>query len=256
MRTLMGLLMTATLAHAEVKSKVIEYDAEGTKCKGVMYYHDNVKGPLPCVIVFHDFRGLNDYAKKRAEMLAKEGYVAFAADVYGDGQTSEHPQEAMKFMNAVKENEKTWLARAQAALKIVQAQENVQKDKIATIGYCFGGTTALKLAFSGADVKSTAVFHAGLPKVTPEQANSVKGKILVCHGGADALIPESAIKEFRGVLDDAKTSYEFISYPGATHSFTVEGVEKAMPEFKMKYDADADKKSWDLMLKLFKETLK
>lgn len=256
MRVLAIMMFAAVPAFADVKSKPVEYDAEGTKCKGVLYYPDDAKGPLPAVIVFHDFRGLNDYAKKRAEMLAKEGYIGFCADVYGDGKTSEHPADAIEFMKAVRQNEKVWLGRAQAALKAIQAQPNVQKDKIATIGYCFGGTTSLMLAFSGADVKSTAVFHAGLPKVTPEQAKSVKGPILICQGAADAMLKEADVKAFRDVLDGAKAKYEYIEYPGATHSFTVEGVEKAMPEFKMKYDADADKKSWDSMMKLFKETLK
>lgn len=254
MRTIMGLLMTATLAQAEVKSKTIDYDTGGAKCKGLLVWDDAAKEKRPGVLVFHEWWGLNDYAKKRAEMLAKEGYVTFCADLYGDGKTTEHPEDAKKFMTGLSENQERWLGRAEAALKAFAAQPEVDATKVAAIGYCFGGATALVLGMSGADLKAVAMFHAGFPPVSPERAKALKARLLVCHGGADAFIPEDKVTAFRKVLDEAKANYEFITYPGVTHSFTVEGVEKKMP--MLKYDADADKKSWESMLKLFKETLK
>ncbi|CAN5354331.1 dienelactone hydrolase family protein [soil metagenome] len=254
MRTLGLLMLTAMTTQAAVKSKVIEYDAGGTKSKGVLFWDDSVKGKLPGVIVFHEWWGLNDYAKKRAEMLAKEGYVAFCADMYGDGKTTDHPDDAGKFAGEVRKNADVWLKRAQAALAEIKKQPQVDDGKISAIGYCFGGTTAMQLFFNGADLKSVIVFHAGLPTITDEQAKKATGKLLICHGAADTFIPETVVKPFKEKLDKAGTKYEFVAYPGATHSFTVEGVEKKMPV--LKYDADADKKSWESMLKLLKETSK
>jgi dienelactone hydrolase len=254
MRVLFVLLLAAVPAFAEIKMTVVEYDVAGTKCKGVLYAPAAVKEPRPGVIVFHEWWGLNDYAKKRAELFAKEGYAAFCADMYGDGKTTVHPKEAGEFAGEVRKNQKVWLARAEGALKTLQAQPGVAKEKIAAVGYCFGGTTAMALGFSGAPVKAIAAYHAGLPAVTDAEAKAFKGSLFIGHGAADTFIPQKSIDAFRKVLDDAKTRYEFVAYPEATHSFTVEGVEKIMPA--LKYNAEADKKSWESTLKLFKETLK
>jgi dienelactone hydrolase len=255
MRVLAMLLLTVSPALAAVKTRTIEYDVAGTKCKGLLAWDDAKTGKQPGVVVFHEWWGLNDYAKKRAEMLAKEGYVAFCADMFGNGKIADHPDDAKKFAGEVRASAATWLARAEAAHKTLVAQPEVDAAKVGAIGYCFGGTTALTLALSGADVKATAVFHAGLPVITPEQAKKVKGKLLICHGAADEFIPMDACTKFLKAFDDANNKcYEFIAYPGATHSFTVEGVEKKMKD--LKYDAEADRKSWTSMLKLFKENLK
>jgi dienelactone hydrolase len=254
MRALSVLLLAAVPALADVKSKLVEYDAAGTACKGMLYFPSNAKGPLPVVIVFHEWWGLNDYARKRAEMLAKEGYVAFCADMYGDGKTADHPDDAKKFMSAVAEKQDNWLARAQAALKAVKAQDGVDPERIHAMGYCFGGATALVLGLNSPEIKTVTMFHAGFPNVTAEQASKFKARLLVCHGGADVFIPAAKIEAFRKVLDEAKVNYEFVSYPGATHSFTVEGVEKKMP--MLKYDADADQKSWAAMLAVLKSPSK
>ncbi len=258
MRISLAILLTAwatTSVQAAVTSKEIEYDVNGTKCKGVLYYNPELSRTQAGVLVFHEWWGLNDDAKKRAKMVAEMGYAAFCADMYGDGKTTEHPADAKKFTTSLRENEKEWQARAEGALKVLQDQVFVDKTKIAAIGYCFGGTTALTLALSGADLKSVITFHAGLPAPTPEQAKRVKGQILVCNGADDGFIPAEAIKKFRDTLDAAKVKYEFVNHPGAVHSFTVKSAdEKNLPG--MKYNADADKKSWDAMTALLKETLK
>lgn len=249
----LAVLLSAAAAQAAVKTKVIEYDSAGTKAKGFLAYDDAATGKKPGVVVFHEWWGLDGYAKMRAEKLAELGYVAFCADLYGDGKTTEHPEEAGKFAGEVRKNQEQWLARGKAAVAELKKQPQVDGDKVAAIGYCFGGTTALVLAFAGEDLKAVAAFHAMPPGVTESQAKASKAKILVCHGGADTFIPETAVNKFKETLDKAGTKYEFISYPGVTHSFTVKGVEKKMPV--LKYDEDADKKSWESMKALFKETL-
>jgi dienelactone hydrolase len=256
MRALAGVLVMslAGAASAAVQTKEIEYEADGAKLKGVLAYDDSAKEKRPGVLVFHEWWGLNDYAKMRAKQLAELGYVAFAADMYGPGKVTEHPKEAAKLAQEVRMNQEVWLARAQAALKTLQAQEQVDPDRIGAIGYCFGGTTALVLAASGAPLKAVATFHAGLPPFTADQAKNIKARVLINHGADDSFVPKEAIDKFKAALDSAGVKYQFESFPGAVHSFTVKDAEKH--EIKgMAYNEAADKKSWELTMALFKETL-
>jgi dienelactone hydrolase len=258
MRTLfstLAVLIGTGLANAAVKSKEIEYEHDGTKLKGYLAYDDAAKGKQPGVLVFHEWWGLNEYAKHRANMLAEMGYVAFCGDMYGEGKVTEHPMEAGKMAGVVRMNAKLWQGRATAALKILQSQPNVDGDKLAAIGYCFGGSTALELAYTGAPLKAVATFHAALPTPTAEQAKAIKARLLICHGADDSFIPEKAIKDFKAALDEAKVKYDFESYPGAVHSFTVKEAD-AKGLKGMAYNEAADKKSWQQMTELFKETLK
>ena len=248
------MLVIAGYGAAAVKTKDIEYELDGTKHKGFLAYDDSAKGKLPGVLVFHEWWGLDDYAKKRAEQLAGMGYVAFCADMYGEGKVVEHPKEAGKMAQTVRMNQKAWLGRAEAALGVLKKQENVDGDRIAAIGYCFGGSTALILAYSGAPIKAVATFHAALPTPTAEQAKAIKAQILVCHGADDGFIPKDAIEKFKAALDQAKVKYQFESYPGTVHSFTVPGAEKRGIT-GMAYNESADKKSWQQMQDLFKATL-
>jgi dienelactone hydrolase len=257
MRIIVGalaLVIGAGTAGAAVKTKEIEYEFDGTKLKGVLAFDDEAKGKQPGVIVFHEWWGLNDYAKKRAEQFAGLGYIAFAADMYGEGKVVDHPKEAGKMAQAVRTNMKAWQGRAESALKVLQSQENVEKDKIAAIGYCFGGSTALILAASGAPIKAVSTFHAALPPLTDEQAKMITARILVNHGADDGFISQDSIDKFKAALDKAGVKYHFESFPGAVHSFTVKEADKH--EIKgMAYNEAADKKSWQMMLDLFKETL-
>lgn len=256
MRLFAGLLTLAlaATAGAAVQTREIEYDHDGTKLKGVLTYDDAVTGKRPAVLVFHEWWGLDDDARMRARQLAGLGYVAFAADMYGVGKITEHPMEARKMAEAVRMNQMTWLGRAQAALKVVQAQEQVDKDNIAAIGYCFGGSTALVLAYSGAPLKAVNTFHAALPTPTPEQARAIKAKVVVAHGGDDAFISKESIEKFKAALDEAGVKYKFDSYPGAVHSFTVKEADKKAIK-GMGYNEAADAKSWQAMRDLFKEAL-
>jgi dienelactone hydrolase len=257
MRTSIGLFalfFAVGTVSAAVKTKEIEYDHDGTKLKGLLVFDDAGTGKRPGVLVFHEWWGLNDYAKKRASMLAELGYIAFCADMYGEGKVTEHPKEAGKMAQEVRMNAKLWQGRAQAALKVLQSQENVDGDKLAAIGYCFGGSTALTLAYTGAPLKAVTTFHAALPTPTDEQAKSIKARLLICHGADDGFVPQESIDKFKAAIDKAGVKYHFESYPGAVHSFTVPEADKK--EIKgMAYNEAADKKSWQQMQDLFKETL-
>jgi dienelactone hydrolase len=257
MRTIAGLIalmLAAGSAGAAVKTKEIDYEHDGTKLKGFLAYDDAGTGKRPGVLVVHEFWGLNDYAKKRATMLAELGYVAFCPDMYGNGQVTEHPKEAGKMAQTVRMNIETWRGRAQAGLKVLQSQEMVDGDKLAAIGYCFGGSTALQLAYAGAPLKAVVTFHAALPAPKEDEAKAIKAGVLVCHGADDGFVPKDQVDAFKAALDKAGVKYEFESYPGAVHSFTVKEADKH--EIKgMAYNEAADKKSWQAMQNLFKETL-
>ncbi|MBA4187706.1 MAG: dienelactone hydrolase family protein [Planctomycetaceae bacterium] len=251
---LVAVALIAGTAPGAVVTKVVEYEYDGTKLKGFLAYDDALKGKLPGVLVTHEWWGLNDYARERCKKLAELGYVAFAVDMYGDGKTVDHPDDARKMATAVRENLKTWRGRAEAGLKQLIAQPNVDATKLAAIGYCFGGSTCLQLAYAGADLKAVATFHAALPTPTADEAKAIKPKLYIAHGADDAFIPEKAITAFKEGLDGAKVKYTFEAFPGVVHSFTVPEADKANIK-GMKYDKAADEKSWKEMLALFKETL-
>jgi dienelactone hydrolase len=248
----LALALHAGAAEAAVKTKTVEYQFDGVKLKGHLAWDDAVQGKRPAVMVVHEWWGLDDYARKRAEQLAGLGFVALAVDMYGDAKHTQHPKEAGALAGEVRKNLKTWMGRALAGLKILQDHELVDRNKIAAIGYCFGGSTALQVAFQGADIAAAVSFHGALPVPSAEQAKSARAKILVCHGALDSFIPEETIQKFRAALDDARADYQMIYYAGAYHSFTVPDAGKAGVK-GLAYDAAADRRSWQHMLALFRE---
>jgi dienelactone hydrolase len=248
------LLLFTTVARAEIKTATVPYKVGDTECRGYLAYDDAIEGKRPGVLVVHEWWGLNDYAKKRTEELAKLGYVAFAADIYGEGKTTEHPADAGKMAGEVRANVGEWRKRAEAALDVLKDQPQTDSGKLAAIGYCFGGATALQLAYTGADLDAVVTFHGALPAATPEEARQIKAKLQINHGADDPMIGPDAVAAFKKPLDDAGVKYDFIAYPGAVHSFTVPGADKVGIE-GIKYNKDADEKSWAAMKELFERTL-
>ena len=239
-------------ADAAVQTKKVSYKHGDLECQGFLAWDDAVEGRRPGVLVVHEWWGLNDYARQRAEQLAKLGYVAFAADMYGEGKTAQHPKEALEMSTKVRANVEDWRQRASTALEVLKSQPQCDPKNLAAIGYCFGGSTALQLAYSGADLKAVVTFHAALPPPTDADVKRIKATILVCHGADDSFIPAKAIQAFRDPLDKGGAKYEFVSYPGAVHSFTVADADKHGLA-GMKYDKAADEDSWKRMRALFTE---
>jgi dienelactone hydrolase len=250
--TVLGSLVVT--GEAAVQTKKINYKVGDQEFIGYLAYDDAVSGKRPGILVCHEWWGLNDYARSRTEQLASLGYVAFAADMYGDGKSTEHPKEAMAMATHVRQNADEWQKRAIAALDILKQQPQCDSTKLAAIGYCFGGSTALELAYSGADLDAVCTFHAALPTPTPEQAKAIKASIVVCTGAIDSFIPEDAILKFRKALEDAHVDYEMDVYAGAKHSFSVPTADRhGNPG--MSYNKKADERSWARMLQLFDEKL-
>jgi dienelactone hydrolase len=253
-RIALGVLFTVACcmpAHAAVQTKKVTHKSGDTECHGFLAWDDAVAGPRPGVLVVHEWWGLNDYARGRAEQLAKLGYVAFAADMYGEGKVAAHPTEAGQMASKVRANVQDWRKRALAALDVLKAQPQCDPTRLAAMGYCFGGSTVLQLAYSGVDLKAVVSFHGALSAASETEAKQIKATILVCHGAADTFIPEAAIKAFREALDKAGAKYEFVAYDGVKHSFTVPDADKHNNP-GLKYDKAADEDSWKRTVALFK----
>jgi dienelactone hydrolase len=247
------ILLTAGLpAAAAVTSRSVEYKVGDLTCHGYLAWDDAQAGKRPGVLVIHEWWGLNDFARRRADELAGLGYVAFACDMYGEGRNAEHPQDAGRMAAEVRMNVQEWRRRAAEALRVLAAQPQCDGDRVAAIGYCFGGSTALQLAYSGADLDAVVTFHAALPVPTAEEARQIKASIQVHHGAQDSFIPEETIQQFRQTLDAARVDWSLTYHGGAVHGFTVKGSEdRGMPG--LKYDARADERSWEAMRELFQD---
>ena len=204
MRLLMSVLVLAGCgmsAFGEVKTKNVDYQFDGVTFKGQLVWDDSISGKRPGVLVVHEWWGLDDYAKSRAKQLAEMGYVAFACDMYGDGFVAEHPQDASRMASTTRKNADIWRGRAKASLKVLSDFELTDPTRLASIGYCFGGTTSLQLAYTGADLKAVVTFHAAItPLPTPEQLAQVKAKVLVCRSKVLGEHEEALRGSFREVI--------------------------------------------------------
>ncbi len=242
-----GLMFVAAAAHATVQGKEVSYRANGTTLKGYVAYDDAVQGKRPGILVVHEWWGLNEYARRRARMLAEQGYTALAVDMYGNGKQAHHPDDAGKFSSEVSKNAVLARARFDAALKLIKKQKTVDANNIAAVGYCFGGSVALNMARMGEPLKAVLSFHGGLSTETPAEAGKVKARIASFTGEDDPFIPAAQVAAFRQEMDKAGVTYKVVTYPGAKHSFTNPDADKYGQEFKLPlaYNAAADKASWE-----------
>ncbi len=233
------------LAEASVSTRDVSYAAGSVTAKGFLARPDD-SGTHPGVLVVHEWWGLSDYAKQRATMLAEMGYVALAVDMYGDGKTADHPTDATAFMKSITENMPEGRARFEAALKFLSEQPGVDPSKIAAIGYCFGGGIVLQMAAESVPgLIGVASFHGGLTAQIPEGVTP-QASMLVLHGEADAMIPMTAVEDFKTRMTEAGVVHRVITYPNAKHSFTNPTAGKTAEKFDLTvgYDRDADEASW------------
>ncbi len=246
------LLLACGSAAAEIVEETVDFEYDGAPHKGYLYYDDNHSDKRPGILVVHEWWGLNAYARERAKQMAADGYVAFAMDMYGVGMVTEHPKQAGEWMTQVTSNVADWQKRAQLGFELLRGHEMTDGDKIAAIGYCFGGATVMQLAYSGADVKGVVSLHGSLPPASVEQAKAIQAAILIEHGNDDPFVPEERVHEFRGALDAAGIEYAFNGYDGVRHGFTNPDVAKYGIE-ALKYDSHADQQSTENMRAFFKK---
>ncbi len=252
--TLISLLLAFQVS-AGVVTKNITYKAGDTEMKGMLAFDNTTMAKRPGVLVIHEWWGHNDYARKRAKMLAQLGYVALAVDMYGGGKTAAHPDDAGKFANAVGGNPELAKQRYDAALKTLKQQLNVDGDKIAAIGYCFGGGILLNMARMGTDINGVVSFHGSLATKNPAKKGDIVTRIRVFNGEADPFVKPEHIKAFEEEMKAAGADYKLVNYPGAKHSFTSKEATAKGKKFglPLEYNALADKDSWLQTQAFFKE---
>jgi dienelactone hydrolase len=253
--TLLALLFLAGSAEAAIQTREIPYtSADGTRLIGYHAWDDAVSGPRPGVLVVHEWWGLNDYAKRRARDLAALGYSALAVDMYGDGKTASHPDDAKAFMNAALADPAKAKSRFQAGLDLLRTQPQTDPARLAAIGYCFGGKVVLDMARQGVPLAAVVSFHGALVTATPATPGSVTARVLVEHGGADSFITAEQIAAFKAEMDQAGAVYRFVELPGAKHGFSNPDADAHKGHgLDLGYQKEADERSWADMQALFGE---
>jgi dienelactone hydrolase len=254
---LFSVLLAATPVLAEVKGREVQYKSSGVSMHGYLAWDDAVQGKRPGVLVVHEWWGHNDYARKRARMLAEMGYTALAVDMYGDGKQAHHPDDAGKMSAAVGKDLPLAQKRFDAARSALEKDASVDSKRIAAIGYCFGGTVVLQMARLGEPLTGVASFHGNLGTTTPAKAGAVKARILVLTGADDPFVPPEQIADFRKEMDAAGAKVEVIVYPGAKHSFTNPDADAYGKKFNLPlaYDEKADKDSWAALARLLSQIM-
>lgn len=246
------LLLHANASSAEVKTEVVDYASGGTALQGLVAWDDAGAGKRPGVLVIHEWWGHNQHARNQAVRLAEAGYVAFALDMFGKGKVTTHPADARSFVAEATSDPARLRARFDDALALLRKNPHVDPDRIAVVGYCFGGTVALNMARAGADVDAVIALHAGLKLTVPAEKGKIRARILVLTGGSDPMVPPEQVRAFEQEMAAAGARVEVVTYPEAKHGFTNPDADKAgVPS--LGYDADADRKSWQALLGLLRE---
>jgi dienelactone hydrolase len=254
----LSLMLFASSTLAAVVGKDVSYQAGDTVMKGYLAFDDAAKGKRAGVLVVPEWWGANDYARKRARMLASEGYVALVVDMYGKGQIADNPQDAGALAGSVNKNPPLALARFQAAEKFLGSQSNVKKSEIAALGYCFGGGVVLNMARAGEPLKAVVSYHGVLATDVAVKPGAIKAKLRVFHGEADPIVPPEQVEAFKTEMANAKADYMLVAYPGVKHTFTNREADSYAAQFglPLKYDNAADTDSWAQTLQFLKATLK
>jgi len=255
-RLFLFVFIAACGAQAKIVTEPVAYDHAGVKLKGYLAYDDQktTAGKIPGILIIPEWWGVTDYVKSRAEKIALLGYVAFVADMYGDGMSTTDPKKASE-LAAPFYGKPLMAERAQAGLDQLLKNESVDPARVAAIGYCFGGAAAQALAYSGAPLAGIVSFHGSLIPASPDAAEKTKAKLLICHGALDPFTTTEQLDTFLKSLDDGKFDYQFIRYANALHAFTNPDADKAAAAGLkgVGYNAAADRRSWEHMQVFFAE---
>ncbi len=246
-----GVAITASVS-AKTTTSVVEYKIDGASYKGVLAVDSDRAEKRPGVLVIPEYWGVNDYVTSRAAMLADMGYVAFVADMYGEGRVTKDAAEAGEWSGQVKGDRALMRRRVNAALEQLKAQPNVNGAQTAAIGFCFGGTTVLELARSNSDVLGVVSFHGGLEIGEVPTSPTIQPKVLVLHGSADPHVSDESLAALRDELNQAKADWYMVAYGHAVHAFTNPDAGND-PSKGVAYNEKADRRSWAEMQDFFGE---
>jgi len=262
MKKWMSAFVLATVvgaANAAVKEEPVTYRAGDTAMKGFVVYDDVVKGKRPGVVVVHEWWGITPHVRGEARKLAAQGYTAFVADLFGDAKTADNPDDAGALAGAVMQNPDVMRARFVAAKDALARHATVNADKLAAIGFCFGGSVVLDMARAGENLAGVVAFHAGLePSGAQAAAGKTKARVLVLNGSADPFIKPESVDAFRKEMQAAGVDHRYVSYPGVVHAFTNPEATAKGRKFNLPlaYDAKADAQSKAEMRKFLAAALK
>jgi dienelactone hydrolase len=250
------LLVLSSAVRAEIRSQDIEYRDGPTTLRGTLVFDDVGEPTRPAVLVVPEWWGITDYPKHRATQLARMGYVAFVADIYGDARQTDDPKQAGQWATPFSKDRNLMRQRVQAGLDTLMNQQFVDKSRVAAIGYCFGGTCCLELARAGAPLAGVVAFHGDLSRTPDEGPDNIKAKILVCHGADDPMVPLNVVNTFIEEMKLAKADWQVNVYHGAVHAFTNPAADSHhIPGIA--YNAEADRRSWmalnDFFAELFRQ---
>jgi len=250
-----GLLFASNNVLAAIKTEPVAYSANGKTMEGYLAYDDSQKSLGPGILLIPDWMGISQFDKDKAEQLAKQGYVVFVVDMYGKGLRPSDAKEAAQFTAQFYKNTQLWRSEILAAFNKFTDMKLVNPQKVLAMGYCFGGSTALELARTGAPLIGTAVFHGGLATSTLEDAQNIKGPVLIMNGEDDPHVPPAMVAAFKEEMKQAHVDLTFINYKGAVHAFThiSAGNDNSSG---VAYNAAADKKSWEDLQKFLKKVFK
>ena len=249
---LIAALLIPSAAMADLQTATVDYKDRDTVLEGYSAQPKGLTEKRPGVLVVHDWMGLNDHYKNITNKLAEMGYVAFAADIYGKGIRPANTQEAAAEANKYKSDRKLLRERVRAGLDQLLKNKDVDPNRVAAIGYCFGGTTVLELARSGAPMAGVVSFHGGLDSPNPEDGKSIKAKVLVLHGADDPFVSPKDIAAFQDEMRKGNVDWQMIYYGGQVHAFATPyaGSDKSKG---VAYDEKTAKRAWEAMKAFFDE---
>lgn len=236
-----------------MQTRDVDYGAEAVNLRGYLAWDETVAGQRPGVLVFHEGLGLGDFAMARARRLAELGYVALAADMFGDRRQARNLQEVADLVGSLRKEPETLRARGRAALATLAALPEVDTSRLAAIGFCFGGSVVLELARAGAELKAVVSFHGVLATQLPAASGQVKPSVLVLTGADDPLAPPEQVAAFENEMRAANVrDWQVISYGNTLHGFTNPAADGSMMRTAL-YSEQADRRSWASMRSLFDE---
>jgi dienelactone hydrolase len=240
-----------------IKEQNVTYIVNGVTYNAFVAYDDNLKGKRPAVLIIHEWWGLNDYPKMRARKLAELGYIAMAADVYGNGKIADNPTMAQELATPFYKDPNLCKTRLDAALNKLKEFSQTDAQNVAAIGYCFGGYVVLNYARLGGNLKGVVSFHGGVGGA-PVDKKLLKAQVLVCHGASDTFVAQKDVDAFKHKLDSVGVENTLKIYPNATHAFTNPAATETGKKFNMPiaYNADADRDSWNDMKTFFGKIFK
>ena len=245
-------LMMVSPAGADVITEFVDYRHGETDLRGYLAYDNSITGVRPGVLVIHDWMGEGAFNRNVSEKLARLGYVAFSADIYGTGIRPANSKEAGAQAGKYRKDRSLMRSRADAGLQVLLGNKLVDRSRVASMGYCFGGGVTLELARSGAPLVGAVSFHGNLDTPNPADGKNIKAKVLVLHGADDPNVPQDQVLAFQEEMRQAGVDWQFIAYGNAVHAFTnpAAGNDNSRG---VAYNEKADRRSWQAMKTFFQE---